>query len=40
MHIFLGFALLGGHPCFLTSQDIHLGVNESTKDTARLVFGY
>lgn len=35
---FLGFALLGGHPCFLTSQDIHLGVNESTKDTGRLVF--
>ncbi|KAL4656906.1 ornithine carbamoyltransferase, mitochondrial [Arapaima gigas] len=32
-----GFALLGGHPCFLTSQDIHLGVNESTKDTARVL---
>ena len=32
-----GFALLGGHPCFLTSQDIHLGVNESGTDTARLV---
>uniref|UniRef100_A0A4W5JZ35 ornithine carbamoyltransferase n=1 Tax=Hucho hucho TaxID=62062 RepID=A0A4W5JZ35_9TELE len=25
------FALLGGHPCFLTSKDIHLGVNESIK---------
>ncbi|XP_026768803.2 ornithine transcarbamylase, mitochondrial-like [Pangasianodon hypophthalmus] len=32
-----GFALLGGHPCFLTSKDIHLGVNESTKDTARVL---
>lgn len=30
-----GMALLGGHPCFLTSQDIHLGVNESCTDTAR-----
>uniref|UniRef100_A0A452II78 ornithine carbamoyltransferase n=1 Tax=Gopherus agassizii TaxID=38772 RepID=A0A452II78_9SAUR len=29
-----GFALLGGHPCFLTTQDIHLGVNESLTDTA------
>ncbi|KAM6986241.1 ornithine transcarbamylase, mitochondrial [Aplochiton taeniatus] len=34
-----GFALLGGHPCFLTSQDIHLGVNESKKDTARVLSG-
>ncbi|XP_036397026.1 ornithine carbamoyltransferase, mitochondrial [Megalops cyprinoides] len=34
-----GFALLGGHPCFLTSQDIHLGVNESTTDTARVLSG-
>ncbi|KAM6143556.1 ornithine transcarbamylase, mitochondrial isoform 2-T2 [Erethizon dorsatum] len=32
-----GFALLGGHPCFLTSQDIHLGVNESLTDTARVL---
>uniref|UniRef100_A0A8D2BQ46 Ornithine transcarbamylase, mitochondrial n=1 Tax=Sus scrofa TaxID=9823 RepID=A0A8D2BQ46_PIG len=32
-----GFALLGGHPCFLTTQDIHLGVNESLKDTARVL---
>ncbi|KAK7882461.1 hypothetical protein WMY93_028635 [Mugilogobius chulae] len=31
-----GFALLGGHPCFLTSQDIHLGVNESSTDTANV----
>ncbi|MGH0129749.1 UNVERIFIED_CONTAM: hypothetical protein FKN15_039467 [Acipenser sinensis] len=29
-----GCALLGGHPCFLTTQDIHLGTNESTADTA------
>lgn len=34
-----GFALLGGHPCFLTSQDIHLGVNESSTDTARVLAG-
>ncbi|XP_063811643.1 ornithine transcarbamylase, mitochondrial [Pseudophryne corroboree] len=34
-----GFALLGGHPCFLTTQDIHLGVNESMKDTARVLSG-
>ncbi|KAM8896526.1 ornithine transcarbamylase, mitochondrial isoform 2-T2 [Lycaon pictus] len=32
-----GFALLGGHPCFLTTQDIHLGVNESLMDTARVL---
>ncbi|CAG05830.1 unnamed protein product, partial [Tetraodon nigroviridis] len=32
-----GFALLGGHPCFLTSQDIHLGVNETCADTARVL---
>ncbi|KAM6448294.1 ornithine transcarbamylase, mitochondrial isoform 2-T2 [Liasis olivaceus] len=32
-----GFALLGGHPCFLTVQDIHLGVNESISDTARVL---
>ncbi|KAK6486868.1 ornithine carbamoyltransferase [Huso huso] len=34
-----GFALLGGHPCFLTTQDIHLGTNESTADTARVLSG-
>ncbi|XP_053313409.1 ornithine transcarbamylase, mitochondrial [Spea bombifrons] len=34
-----GWALLGGHPCFLTTQDIHLGVNESLKDTARVLSG-
>ncbi|XP_066562148.1 ornithine transcarbamylase, mitochondrial [Amia ocellicauda] len=34
-----GFALLGGHPCFLTSQDIHLGTNENTTDTARVLSG-
>ncbi|KAM4797402.1 ornithine transcarbamylase, mitochondrial [Rhinophrynus dorsalis] len=34
-----GFSLLGGHPCFLTTQDIHLGVNESLKDTARVLSG-
>ena len=35
--VFAGFALLGGHPCFLTSQDIHLGVHETCADTARLL---
>ncbi|CAL8267139.1 unnamed protein product [Lota lota] len=34
-----GFAVLGGHPCFLTSQDIHLGINESSTDTARVLSG-
>ncbi|XP_066542978.1 ornithine transcarbamylase, mitochondrial [Hoplias malabaricus] len=34
-----GFSLLGGHACFLAPQDIHLGVNESTKDTARVFSG-
>ncbi|XP_067371369.1 ornithine carbamoyltransferase, mitochondrial-like isoform X3 [Channa argus] len=34
-----GFALLGGHPCFLTTQDIHMGVNENYKDSARVLSG-
>lgn len=38
--IFAGFAVLGGHPCFLTTQDIHLGINESLTDTARWVKYY
>ncbi|KAF3843457.1 hypothetical protein F7725_002306 [Dissostichus mawsoni] len=33
------FCFAGGHPCFLTSQDIHLGVNESGTDTARVLSG-
>ncbi|NXH20527.1 OTC protein, partial [Bucco capensis] len=32
-----GFALLGGHASFLTTQDIHLGTNESLTDTARVL---
>ncbi|XP_051667655.1 ornithine transcarbamylase, mitochondrial isoform X2 [Manacus candei] len=32
-----GFALLGGHPSFLTTQDIHLGTNESLTDTVRVL---
>ncbi|KAK6485488.1 ornithine carbamoyltransferase [Huso huso] len=36
---FEGFELLGGHPCILTTQDIHLGTNESTADTARVLSG-
>ncbi|XP_067934455.1 ornithine transcarbamylase, mitochondrial-like [Watersipora subatra] len=31
-----GFALLGGHPLFLTKDDIHLGVNETLSDSARV----
>ena len=31
------FSLLGGHPMFLGSQDIQLGVNESLLDTAKVV---
>ncbi|CAH1799750.1 unnamed protein product [Owenia fusiformis] len=34
-----GMALLGGHPVFLSPQDIHLGVNESIKDSARVLSG-
>ena len=33
--LIVGFALLGGKPCFLSPEDIHLGVNESVKDSAR-----
>jgi len=32
-----GFSLLGGHAMFLSSQDIHLGVNEHLTDTARVI---
>ncbi|XP_071421527.1 ornithine transcarbamylase, mitochondrial [Pithys albifrons albifrons] len=32
-----GFSLLGGHPSFLTTQDIHLGINESLTDTVRVL---
>ncbi|KAF6027950.1 OTC [Bugula neritina] len=32
-----GFASLGGHPIFLSSQDIHLGVNENLSDSARVI---
>ncbi|PIK38456.1 hypothetical protein BSL78_24702 [Apostichopus japonicus] len=35
-----GVALLGGHPCFLSPSDIHLGVNESSKDTAKVLSGF
>ncbi|XP_068602316.1 ornithine transcarbamylase, mitochondrial [Brachionichthys hirsutus] len=34
-----GFALLGGHPCFLNPRDIHLGGSESVSDTARVLSG-
>jgi ornithine carbamoyltransferase len=32
-----GFAMLGGHPLFLGSEDIQLGTNESMLDTARVL---
>ena len=32
-----GFAMLGGHPLFLGSEDIQLGTNESVMDTARVL---
>ena len=35
VNFFPGFALLGGKPCFLSPEDIHLGVNESIKDSGR-----
>ena len=28
-------AKLGGHAAFMGPEDVHLGVNESVKDTAR-----
>ncbi|CAK9302257.1 unnamed protein product [Gordionus sp. m RMFG-2023] len=30
-----GATILGAHPIFLSNNDIHLGVNESLKDTAK-----
>ena len=35
-----GMSLLGGKPCFLSTDDIHLGVNESIKDSARVLSGF
>lgn len=35
-----GLALLGGHSVFLTDSDIHLGVNESAIDTAKVLSGF
>lgn len=32
-----GMSLLGGHPCFLSPEDIHLGVNESLRDTGSVL---
>lgn len=32
-----GLALLGGHCVFLTENDFHLGVSESTRDTAKVL---
>ena len=36
----LGLASLGGHPIFLSPNDIHLGEGESLKDTAMYVRNY
>lgn len=35
-----GTNLLGGHALFLGPTDIQLGVNESMKDTARVLSGF
>ncbi|XP_048239935.1 ornithine transcarbamylase, mitochondrial-like [Haliotis rufescens] len=35
----MGMAMLGGHAAFLGPDDIHLGVNESIKDSARVMSG-
>ncbi|GFO43314.1 ornithine carbamoyltransferase, mitochondrial [Plakobranchus ocellatus] len=35
----LGLAKLGGHAAFMGPEDVHLGVNESVKDTARVLSG-
>ncbi|CAH3032733.1 unnamed protein product [Porites lobata] len=35
-----GLALLGGNCVFLTDSDFHLGVNESIRDTGRVLSGY
>ena len=37
MHHLTPLLTLGGHPMFLGSQDIQLGVNESLLDTAKVV---
>eukprot|EP00117_Sycon_ciliatum_P000831 scpid76064/ scgid6741/ Ornithine carbamoyltransferase, mitochondrial; Ornithine transcarbamylase len=34
-----GFALLGGHPAFLSASDVHLGVSETIHDTAKVLSG-
>ncbi|KAJ7363397.1 hypothetical protein OS493_009549 [Desmophyllum pertusum] len=33
-------ALLGGHSVFLTDKDLHLGVSETTYDTAKVLSGF
>lgn len=35
-----GMHLLGGHALFLGPQDVHIGVNESLKDTANVLSGF
>ncbi|XP_078610394.1 ornithine transcarbamylase, mitochondrial-like [Branchiostoma floridae x Branchiostoma japonicum] len=35
-----GVGLLGGQPCFLSPDDIHLGVNETIKDSAKVLSGF
>ncbi|GFR57641.1 ornithine carbamoyltransferase, mitochondrial [Elysia marginata] len=35
----LGMAKLGGHAAFMGPEDVHLGVNESVKDTGRVLSG-
>lgn len=35
-----GMSLLGGHALFLGPQDVHIGVNESLEDTAKVLSGF
>lgn len=35
-----GMSLLGGHALFLGPQDVHIGVNESLHDTAKVLSGF
>lgn len=35
-----GLALLGGHCVFLTDNDFHLGVGETTRDTGKVLSGF
>jgi ornithine carbamoyltransferase len=36
----VGFGLLGGRPIFLSPDDVHFGVSESVRDSARVISGF